>query len=76
MAIIDDGRQHSHFSRHRAERREAALLFALAFPPCLVAALARRLSARARIVQDHSRQQSVFAEAKAAAASVVPFAFR
>jgi hypothetical protein len=76
MAIIDDGRTHGYFSRHRTERREAAWLFALAYLPCLAAAFARRLTAAGSSSTVNQVRQSVFAEAKAMAASVVPFAFR
>jgi hypothetical protein len=76
MAIIDDGRQDSYFSRHRSERRQAALLFALAYPPCLAAALLKRLGMPGGRAAGHPARQSVLAEAKATAASVIPFAFR
>jgi hypothetical protein len=76
MAIIDDGRADSTFSRHRTERREAALLFALAYPPCLAAALLKRLGGHGSRAAGQPGRQSVLAEAKATAASVIPFAFR
>ena len=44
MASLDSERQFSHFARHRAEQREARLIFMLAYPFCLVAAVAKRLS--------------------------------
>ena len=78
MASLDSERQFSHFARHRAEQREARLIFMLAYPFCLVAAVAKRLSPkRARRAEDGAgRRRSVFGEAKAAAGSCVPFAFR
>ncbi len=76
MAIIDDGRAASYVSRHRSERREAAVLFALVYPFCLAAAVTRRVAAHATRTAGYPDRQSILGEAKAAAASVIPFAFR
>ena len=72
MAIVDNGRQHSYRHRHRAEQRDAWLLSGVAYPLCLLVAAARRLAA----MGPAQHRQSVFAEARAIAGSVIPFAFR
>lgn len=72
MAIVDDGR-HSRF--HRSEQREASFLFLLAYPFCLVAAIAHRLAPGAPGAISAPRQ-SVFREAQSSARGIIPFAFR
>jgi hypothetical protein len=72
MAIVETGRQLSYQHRHRAELRHARLLFIIAYPLCLVFATSRRLAMAAAA----PGTRSVFAEAKAMAGSVIPFAFR
>ncbi len=72
MAMIDNGRQLSYQRRHRAEKRDAQVLFLVAYPLCLMVAAARRLAPSAGA----SSNRSVFAEARAIAGSVIPFAFR
>lgn len=75
MAIADFGRVPDSRGRHRSDRREAALLFAVAYPICLAWATGRRLLV-GRDASGFETKKSVFGEAKAAASSFVPFAFR
>jgi hypothetical protein len=70
MAIVDDGR-HSRF--HRSEQREASVLFLLAYPFCLVAAIAHRLAPG---VARATPRQSIFGEARSSARGIIPFTFR
>ena len=64
--------------RYRCDLRQARLLFGVAYPFCLAFSVGRRLVPRAGEGSDTKpgRRQSVFREAKSAAASIVPFAFR
>lgn len=82
MASIDFVRSQTSVEQRRCEQRHARLMFGMAYPFCLAMAIAARFAhdSRARDsstgwTQPQSRQ-SVFREAKAAAASCVPFAFR
>jgi hypothetical protein len=76
MASTDFGKFVTSHGRHRAEQREARLLFCIVYPFCLAATLAERATALAAgRTGDHARQ-SAFREAKAAAATCVGFAFR
>ncbi len=72
MAIVETARQLSYQHRHSSEQRQARLLFIIAYPLCLLVAAARRLAP----VGAAPRPRSVFAEARAIAGSVIPFAFR
>lgn len=76
MAIADFGRVPDYRGRQqRSDRREAALLFAVAYPFCLAYATGKRLSG-GRPTSGFEKRKSVFGEAKATASSFVPFAFR
>jgi len=69
MASTDVGK---FMTSHRAEQREARLLFCIVYPFCLAATLAERAIRRP---SGHPRQ-SAFGEARAAASTCVGFAFR
>ncbi|MFN4271894.1 MAG: hypothetical protein ACK4F5_03725 [Aliihoeflea sp.] len=73
MAIAEFDRRESYTSRRRADRREYWLLFCVAYPLLLVAVIVGRLfGAGGRTAE----RRSVFAEARVAAASCIPFVFR
>lgn len=82
MASIYFARTQSSVEVRRCEQRHARLMFGMAYPFCLAMAIGARF-ANGGQSRDSSRagarsenRQSVFREAKAAAASCVPFAFR
>jgi len=64
--------------RYRCDLRQARLYFGVAYPFCLAFAVGKRLMPKSNdgANQKFDRHQSVFREARAAAASIVPFAFR
>jgi hypothetical protein len=72
MAIVEMDKHAVHTSRRRADKREYALIFALLYLPFLAATIMSRLLAG----RPEGPRRSVFAEARAAAASALPFAFR
>ncbi len=78
MAIADIDRHRSYRDRQRADLREYWLIFCLAYPLLLVAAVIGRIGAafghHDRPPESHPR--SVFAEAREAAAACIPFALR
>ncbi len=88
MASLDVGRQLSTYDRQnceqrlsaydrqRCEQRQAIGLFWIVYPFCLVSAIAARLTPKRRAASMPDGRRSVFGEARAAAASCVPFAFR
>ena len=78
MAITDFDSAAACRERYRCDLRQARLYFGVAYPFCLAFSIARRLAPeRAEGWTGRAgRRQSVFREAKAAAASIVPFAFR
>jgi hypothetical protein len=77
-ANVDIGRRPAAGHRQRAERREARLLFCAVYPFCLAFALAARLKPRGNRSSSGRTggRKSVFKEARASAASCIPFAFR
>jgi hypothetical protein len=78
MANVDCARLTSAEARRRCERRQARLMFGVAFPLCLVVAVLARLmpnSVRGSILGFDGRG-SVFREARNAASMCIPFAFR
>ena len=77
MARIGTHKHLDYLSRRRAESREYWLIFCVAYVPLLLTAIAGRL---VTLAGHHPRNEagprrSVFAEAKAAAAACIPFAF-
>jgi hypothetical protein len=82
MASIDFVRSQTSVEQRRCEKRHARLMFGIAYPFCLAMAIGARLTDESRSGKRSQsrlragRRQSVFREAKAAAASCVPFAFR
>ncbi len=82
MASIYFTRTQSSVEQRRCEQRHARLMFGLAYPFCLAMAIGARFSdddrsgSRLQKRVGADKRQSVFREAKATAASCVPFAFR
>lgn len=78
MASMDFDSAAACRARYRCDLRQARLFFGAAYPFCLAVAVGKRLmpgrGEESRRLGD--ARQSVFREAKAAAASVVPFVFR
>lgn len=76
MASTDFGELRASRARHRAEEREARLLFCLIYPLCLGSALGARMVRLLRGAGGPHERASVFREAQTLAASCVGFAFR
>lgn len=77
MTSIDAGKMDLSRGRQRSDLRAARLLFCCAYPFCLAAAIFDRLLHKPRSGIAAGRPtRSVFGEARAAAASIIPFAFR
>jgi hypothetical protein len=78
MASVDMDGHRSYRDRRRADRREYWLIFCLVYPQFLAAAVFGRLAALAGrpTVERTGPRRSVFSEAREAAASCIPFAFR
>ena len=76
MAILDFRNVAEFQERQRCDRRQARLLFGIAYPFCLAFAIADRVTKRSRPVAGQQSRQSVFREAKATASSCIPYAFR
>jgi hypothetical protein len=75
MIMTDVVRSHAQPRSRRMDRLEFRLLMLLSFPIFLVVACVSRLT-RDRSAEVGARSEgSVFAEARAAAASAIPFAF-
>jgi hypothetical protein len=74
MAILESERNARFHHAHRTGQREASLLFLLAYPFCLAAAIGHRMGTREAAGQGSRR--SVFGEARSSARSIIPFAFR
>ena len=77
MAHVGTYKHSDYLSRRRAETREYWFIFCIAYVPLLLTAITGRLVA---LAGHHPRgeagpRRSVFAEAKAAAAACIPFAF-
>jgi hypothetical protein len=77
MASIEVGKSFSPGQRERSDLRAARLLFCAAYPFCLAMAVGQRLTAKARMQsRSGTSRRSVFGEARASAASIIPFALR
>jgi len=78
MASIDVGKHLSSQDRHRSEVRQYWLMFCLVYPFCLgFAAIARLLPRNRRdSMPGFGGNHSLFREARMAASSCIPFAFR
>jgi hypothetical protein len=76
MASVDMDGHRSYRDRRRADRREYWLIFCLAYPQFLAAAIFGRLAKGHRAPEPYRRPRSIFAEAREAAASCIPFAIR
>ncbi len=78
MANVDCTRIISAEERRRCEQRHARLMFGVAFPLCLAfAAVVRFLpKSRRESIPGFDGRYSLFQEARNAATSCVPFAFR
>lgn len=77
MASIEMNGHHPYHDRRRAERREYRLICMVAYPLFLAAVIVDRLMAMAGIVETApAPRRNVFSEARAAARSCIPFAFR
>lgn len=77
MASVRTNKHAPYRDRRRADSREYWLIFCLLYPQLLVAAIVGRLAhlAEPRAARAEPRR-SVFAEARIAAASCIPFAFK
>lgn len=73
--MTDVIRHHAHPRSRRTDRIEFRLLMVLSFPFFLLATCAARLLRDRTGPSGGSESGSVFAEARAAAASAIPFAF-
>ena len=73
MLIAESDRRASYLRRRRADRREYWLIFCIAYPLLLAAAIFSRLFG---VRSAYGERHSVFAEARVAAASCIPFVFR
>jgi hypothetical protein len=78
MASVDMDGHRSYRDRRRADLRDYWLIFCLAYPLLLAAVVVGRIAAILGRRGDGfvDRKRSVFAEARAAAASCIPFALR
>ena len=78
MASTDFDSEAACRERYRCDLRQARLYFGVAYPFCLAFSIGKRLMSKGASGWNGKleRRQSVFREAKAAAASIVPFAFR
>ena len=77
MASIEMNGQHPHRDRRRAEQREYRLICVVAYPLFLAAVIVERLLSLVGLVDARpAPRRNVFSEARAAAASCIPFAFR
>lgn len=76
MASVDLDRHQTWRDRRRSERREYLAIFCLVYPPFLLAALVARAAAALAGRGGARPRRSIFAEARSAAASAIPFAFR
>lgn len=76
MASVDTDHQKIYRDRRRADRREYWLIFCIVYPQFLVAAIFGRLAKRNRTPDRYRGPRSVFAEAREASASCIPFAIR
>lgn len=74
MASMDMGHRPTSEQRRRADDRAYRLIFCLVYPLFLAVAVLSRLAPASR--PGGPARRSVFAEARTAAASSIPFAFR
>jgi hypothetical protein len=63
-------------ARRRCEQRHARLMFGVAFPLCLVAAIVARLMPGSRRISGIDGRRSLISEAWTTASMCIPFAFR
>ncbi|BDA85230.1 hypothetical protein Sa4125_27720 [Aureimonas sp. SA4125] len=77
MASVGTHKHSDYLSRRRAESREYWLIFCVAYLPMLLTTIAGRLGGLAghRRRDETGPRRSVFAEARAATAACIPFAF-
>jgi hypothetical protein len=73
MLMADSDRRASYLARRRADRREYWLIFCVAYPLLLAAAIVSRLFG---VRSFDNERRSVFSEARVAAASCIPFVSR
>ncbi|MBL8581987.1 MAG: hypothetical protein JNL61_07155 [Rhizobiaceae bacterium] len=77
MTSIDAGKTDLSRDRRRSDLRAVRLLFCCAYPFCLAIAIFERFVRKPRgEIASYRPTRSVFAEARASAASIIPFAFR
>lgn len=77
MASIEMDARYPRHSRRRAEQREYRLICILAYPLFLLAVVIERLLGLVGLVEaPRTPRRNVFSEARAAARSCIPFAFR
>lgn len=78
MSVLNLDRISTYRSRRKADSREYWFIFCLLYPFLLVAALIARIASLAhgeRLAAGET-SRSIFAEARTAAASAIPFAFK
>lgn len=76
MASLDMARYEAYRDRRRKEERLSMLLLCVNFPLFLMAALVMRLVGLTGGGRTAGPRRSIFAEARSAAASAIPFVFR
>jgi hypothetical protein len=72
--MTETHRHSDRLSRRRSETREYWLIFCVAYLPMLLTTMFERMAGGRRRA-DETPRRSVFAEAKAATAACIPFAF-
>jgi hypothetical protein len=75
MAVTQTHKHSDYLSRRRAESREYWLIFCVAYLPMLMTTIVERIAGGRRPSLGDAPRRSVFAEAKAATAACIPFAF-
>jgi hypothetical protein len=75
MASTGTHKHSDYLSRRRAESREYWLIFCVAYVPMLLTTILERIAGRGPRSADMAPKRSVFADAKAATAACIPFAF-
>lgn len=75
MASTGTHKHSDYLHRRRAESREYWFIFCVAYVPMLLTTIFERMAGGRRRSADATPRRSVFAEAKAATAACIPFAF-